>query len=209
MTREVQPNPWNPNRMDAEMFSKAIASVHKFGFVDPVTCRRNDGQLEIVDGEHRWRIAKAHSGDCVPDDNIHLPLLSIPVFDLGEVSDEVAQQLTIVLNETRGQPDKEKLTKLVTSLRERIDDERSLREVMPFAPDRFDSLAGIRARFDSATNAIKAKASTKESQVERVWRLPRIIAEALDDAIAKAKADGAVSDAEALRVIAEHFIDCA
>jgi hypothetical protein len=115
-----------------------------------------------------------------------------------------------VLNETRGQPDKEKLARLVTELRERVkDDDRSLREVMPFSPDRFESLAGIRERFAQVTGSVRDQAAAKESKVERVWRLPRIIAEALDDAIAKAKTEGAASDAEALRIIAEHFIDCA
>lgn len=203
------PNPWNPNVMDAEMFAKAIASLHQFGFVDPVTVRELGlHDYQIIDGFHRVKMALSHSALC--DEDQHVPCAVIPVFNLGLVDEDVAKQLTIVLNETRGTPDREKLTRLVTELRARAgDDDRSLREVLPFAPDKYEALAGVRERFDAVQGALRAKKDGKESQVERVWRLPRIIAEALDDAIAKAKTEGAASDAEALRVIAEHFIDCA
>ena len=191
------------------MFAKATASIHQFGFVDPVTVREVGlHDYQIIDGYHRVQIAREHSGAC--GDTGHTPTDLIPVFNLGLIDTDVAKQLTIVLNETRGTPDKEKLKRLVSELRERVkDDDRTLREVMPFSPDRFDSLAGVRERFAEIQGSIKAQSAAKESKVERVWRLPRIIAEALDDAIAKAKTEGAPSDAEALRIIAEHFIDCA
>src|SRR6478752_5191608 len=80
----IEPNPWNPNVMDPDMYGKAIESIHEFGFVDPVTVRRIVGsssfnvakaskgeeawldvvRYQIIDGEHRWKAGKDH-GACV------------------------------------------------------------------------------------------------------------------------------------------------
>src|SRR5438045_6741 len=58
----IEPNPWNPNAMDKAMFEKELASIRKYGFVDPLTVREVDfighRHYEIIDGEHRWKAAK-------------------------------------------------------------------------------------------------------------------------------------------------------
>src|SRR6185312_654905 len=98
----IEPNPWNPNAMDDVMYGKEIESIHEFGFVDPLTCRMIGEIRQIIDGEHRWRVAKDH-GRCVRNANgvdwvEHLGLAELPVTNLGIVADTAAQQLTIVLN---------------------------------------------------------------------------------------------------------------
>lgn len=103
---ELKPNPWNPNEQSEWMFKKAMDSIAEHGFLDPVLVRRlPDGALEIVDGEHRWRAAS------------QLGFTEIPVNDLGEIPDDVAKQLTIITNETRGKNNPDKLKSLLEDLR--------------------------------------------------------------------------------------------
>ena len=80
---------------------------------------RSGNCVQIIDGEHRWKIALER----------HLDL--IPAFDLGVVEDAVAQQLTIVLNETRGQANPAKLGALLTSVMAK-ETKESLLSTLPY-----------------------------------------------------------------------------
>jgi len=51
------PNPWNPNVMSPAMYAKELASIRRFGFIDPVAVRRMDTRYQIIDGENRVRAA--------------------------------------------------------------------------------------------------------------------------------------------------------
>src|SRR5512135_825616 len=119
LTSELRPNSWNPNVMSEEDYGKALESIRRFGFVDPITVRDFEtGGLEIIDGENRWRAAK------------DLGLREVPVIIVW-VDDETAQQLTIVLNELRGRPDEARLAKIIAELNQHhpLDD---LERVLPF-----------------------------------------------------------------------------
>lgn len=204
----LRPNPWNPNVMDPEMFSKEIASVHEFGFVDPITVRfHSDSIWEIIDGEHRWKVAQNHSDSCI--DDRHVGYDTISVNDLGKVDDETAQQLTIVLNETRGSPDKNKLAKLVSELASKRDAVR-LSTVLPFTAEHFAELAGQRGQIDFAELQRKRRQAAGEGGerwVERIYRLPASAAQVLDEAIEKVKNDEDVKqDWRALEMIAADFL---
>jgi len=212
----LRPNPWNPNRMDADMFQKAMASIRQFGFVDPITVRElpvlfgEERPYEIVDGEHRWKAGCMDDWVLNPetgDRSLARAAMEVfPCWNLGELEDDIAQQLTIVLNETRGQADRSKLSDLVRELAKRRD-ERALRDVMPFSAERFNSMTGIgKADFAGLAERRKAATATKERLVERVYRLPRDVAEAWDDAIDKAKTEGCVSNEDAIETIAQSFL---
>ena len=54
----MQPNNYNPNKMNERQFSAELESIQHFGFIDPITVRDTANGLIIVDGEHRWRGAK-------------------------------------------------------------------------------------------------------------------------------------------------------
>lgn len=189
----LQPNPWNPNKMDAFMFDKAVASIQQFGFVDPVTVRQVDDYYEIVDGEHRWKAAQS------------LGYNEIPVWDIGPVNDDVAKQLTIVLNETRGSADEAKLSDLLKDL---LSDHTTEELVfaLPFSPERFDELVGKPA-FD--WNELERHVDREDQRaqwVERTYRLPIEAAQVLDRALAKAKDGDDISDAQALELVAADFL---
>lgn len=115
----LRPNPWNPNVQSPFMFDKALASIREFGFVDPVTVRVVSGTegYEIVDGEHRWRAA------------CKLGIEQVAIVNLGEIPDHVAKRLTVVLNETRGEANVEKISDLIKSL---VDEDRTLVNVLPY-----------------------------------------------------------------------------
>lgn len=105
-TTELAPNPWNPNKQSDFMFERQQESLRQMSFLDPILVRSSGGRLEIIDGEHRWRAAQEVGQDVVS------------VIDLGEVPDHEAKQLTILLNELRGKPERTALAALINELLE-------------------------------------------------------------------------------------------
>lgn len=134
---ELRPNPWNPNKQSDFIFERERESIKEFGFVDPVTVRRVPGQegYEIVDGEHRYRAAKEEG------------YTSISIVDLGEIPDSHAKRLTVVLNETRGEPDTTLMADLIKSL---SDESVDLLAVLPYSEQELKRYLDI-ANFDLST----------------------------------------------------------
>jgi ParB-like chromosome segregation protein Spo0J len=188
------PNPWNPNRMDDDMLRKEIESIREFGFVDPITVRSFESGYQIIDGEHRWKGAKV------------VGLFEIPCIVL-DVSDEIAEQLTIVLNDLRGKPNEEKLAALVRDLstrRSMLDLER----VLPYKRERLaEMIAERKADFDwDALKRPKPEEKPERLWVERIYRLPHEAAKVIDEAIAKVREDGVEDDWKALELIAADYL---
>lgn len=127
---DLIPNDWNPNRMTDKVLKAEKESIEKFGFIDPITARahpKRKGKLEIVDGEHRWRVAKL------------LDFKEVPVVEL-ELDDIAARKLTIILNETRGSADVVELSELLSHLDEQIGDLEELVKGMPFSTGEVEEL---------------------------------------------------------------------
>jgi len=53
---DIVPDPTNPNFMNEEMMERLRFSIKKFGYTQPILI---DEKNVILDGEHRWRAAKA------------------------------------------------------------------------------------------------------------------------------------------------------
>ena len=160
----IQPNPWNPNKMDAATFEKEKRSIKTHGFVDPVTVReRGDGVLEIVDGEHRWRAA------------IDLGLSEIPVVNLGKIDDQRAKKLTLIYNELRGAPDPARLSALMVDLTQSGDAlalvAEALSAELPFSAVEIASLVTASTMFtwgdDPATMGTGGAASKKAAETAK------------------------------------------
>lgn len=101
----MRPNPWNPNRMDEETFAKEIRSIQNNGFVEPIKVRITaTGEIEIIDGEHRWRAAQK------------VGLVEVPVVNLGKIGDAQAKKLTIIANELHGTAEPMLLANLIKDL---------------------------------------------------------------------------------------------
>jgi hypothetical protein len=198
---EIRPNRWNPNVMDPEMLAKARASIAEFGFVDPITARAVPDDLipyhEIIDGEHRWQIAIEEKID------------SIPVMSLGELSDSVAQQLTIVLNETRGQADPEKLGKLLRELMAK-ETKNHLLSTLPYTREALDRLTGLPSMtWEALDRPARPQVPTGRlsTWVERTYRMPKEAADVIDQAIARVReSEGDTNDWQAIEYIAADFL---
>lgn len=189
------PNPWNPNRMDDDMLRKEIESIREFGFVDPITVRSHESAYQIIDGEHRWKGAKV------------VGLTEIPCIVL-DVTDEVAEQLTIVLNDLRGKPNEERLAALVKDLstrRSMLD----LEKVLPYKRERLaEMIAERKADFDwDALKRPKPEEKAEPRWIERVYRFPPEVAEIVDKAIAAAKeGPDDIPDWQALELICADYL---
>lgn len=184
--------------MDPEMMAHARTSIIKFGFVDPVTVRRLGKNYQIIDGEHRWRIA------------IELGLPTVPAMNLGDIPDSVAEQLTIVLNETRGQANPQKLGALLKDLMAK-ETKESLLSTLPYTREAFDRLTGLPTMDWENLGVPKRPQLPSErpsAWVERTYRMPIESAQVIDQAIAKVREDAEPEPADwsALELICADFL---
>lgn len=141
----VSPNPWNYNQQDDLMFEKQKNSLEHFSLSAPIIVREvassssslsagdssqalsAERRYEIVDGEHRYRAA------------LELGYTEIAVWNLGDIPDTQAQQLTILMNEIKGTPRIDDLGILMKSLDEQIG--RDVLEFnMPFSAQQIEDL---------------------------------------------------------------------
>jgi hypothetical protein len=138
-TETVRPNPWNPNVLTDRVRAALRESVELYGHVDPVTVRTHpteEGAVEIIDGEHRYLLA-VEDGDAKLD-----------VIDLGVVEDDKAKKLTVILNQTRGEPNAVDLAVLLADLAERDEqyglglpyDDRELADLLAMASADWEEL---------------------------------------------------------------------
>ena len=104
---KLEPNPWNPNRMTPEIRRKLKLDLERHGFVAPIVVRKLQGdRYQIINGEHRWQIAK------------ELKYTSVPCVVLDKLDDRRARILTVNLNELGGDPVPSLLAKLLHDLEE-------------------------------------------------------------------------------------------
>lgn len=126
---KVKVNKWNPNEQTEFIFKHARKSLRDQGQLLPILVREVGKDFEIIDGEHRYRGALAEGAD------------DISVNNLGRVSDQVAKQLTIIMNETRGEARRDKLSALLHSLEDSLGLEELLAS-LPIQETEIQSLLG-------------------------------------------------------------------
>jgi len=201
---ELRPNPWNPNKQSEFIFERERASIKEFGFVDPVTVRVVPGVpgFEIVDGEHRFRAAIAEGYS------------NITVINLGEIPDAHAKRLTVVLNETRGEPDTTLMADLIKSLR---DEDVDLLAVLPYSDQELKRFLDI-ADFDLTTLEMppEAQATPDATGVDVEQQGPEVKLKIttrssgmgiIQSAISIARRLGAPTDSDALIAICKDYLE--
>lgn len=204
---QLRPNPWNPNSMDDAMLAREKASIEKFGFLTTLLVRDlDDGEREIIDGEHRWRVAR------------ELGMEELPCWSVGKVSDLVAKELTLALREIHGEHDPARVQEILRDIA-KSDPTANLRSILPYSDEVFARLNDLSSSFDWGALEEKAKAKTveptpgpeKEARhwVERLYRLPAETAATLDEALrlARDSAGADISDADALGIVASGYIN--
>jgi len=102
-TLRLFPNRWNFNEQQTHVFKAVVESVKRYGNrLYPIIVREiGSRKYEIIDGEHRWKAAR------------ELGLKKVYIKNLGRIDDVVAEELTLLLNEDRGESDMLKLAELV------------------------------------------------------------------------------------------------
>lgn len=121
----LKPNPWNTNHVSPDNEAKLRASIERFGVYKPIICRElPDGNLQILGGEHRWQTAR------------ELGIKTVPVVNLGILSDERAKEIGLVDNGRYGEDDTLALAELMKEL-------GNSDELLTFLPYADDELAAI------------------------------------------------------------------
>lgn len=105
---KIHPNDWNPNVLSDVMFNRLVDDVQRLGFLQPVLVTpEGDGTYRIIDGEHRYEVAKL-------TDMAEIPCVVVE----GDFAQNETQQKfqTMRMNLIRGKVDKRKLAELVSEL---------------------------------------------------------------------------------------------
>lgn len=122
---DLTPNRWNTNVVSPEGEQKLEASIERVGMFKPVLVRElNDGTLEILGGQHRSEAAR------------RMGIETIPVINLGKVSDDRAKEISLLDNGRYGSDDALQLAELLESL----GGISELSSFMPFSDSEFDSI---------------------------------------------------------------------
>lgn len=103
--KSLAPNPWNTNSCSPELEKKLDASVSKLDMFKPIVVRElADGTLQILGGEHRAQSA------------VRVGLASVPIFNLGRITDKKAKEIGLVDNARYGSDDTLALARLLEEL---------------------------------------------------------------------------------------------
>jgi len=144
---KVVPNKWNPNVQTQSMFDKEVASIKELGMLGSILVREtSNGYYEILDGEHRWKGCK------------ELEYTEIPVESMGEIPDQEAKLLTVLLNNIKGKDDVEKLAKVFEEL------EAGQLSLLPFTQEEIDNTKKL-FKFDFAQYASRYEVKEKQTNV--------------------------------------------
>lgn len=193
---QLLPNPWNPNRMTAQMYAKLLESVQLYGQIDPLLVRENGYFYEIIDGEHRFRVQSDlgyEEFDCV---------------NLGAVNDATAKKLTVIANELHGQADPTQMGDLLAEIMQ-LTSLEDLLVALPYSEDVLAGFLGTDALPDLPgmdSPAPSQGETSKEAWVERLYRLPKDVALVLDEAIEKAKNGDEIENWQALERVAADYL---
>lgn len=102
---DLRANPWNVNRVTPDNEARIEESLKRYGgFFKPIIARETDAGLEILGGQHRWEIAH------------RLGYKTVPVFNLGPISDEKAKEISLIDNARYGTDDTLALADLLKEL---------------------------------------------------------------------------------------------
>ncbi|HEY9704991.1 MAG TPA: ParB/RepB/Spo0J family partition protein [Allocoleopsis sp.] len=138
--KNIIPNIWNPNVMDAQTYQALKESFTEFGDIDPILVRDLGDKYQIIDGEHRYKIAR----------EIGLDKIQSIVID---VSDNQAKRLTQIMNRTKGKDDPEKLMNLLDSLLQEMSEDELVKG-LPYTPDSLADLIDDLHKYQNLSDII-------------------------------------------------------
>ncbi len=202
-------HPDNPNRMNDEEFAKLEANVGPDGQMPPLIVRsleltqafdeeRQLDKLQIIDGEHRWILAKKRNDS------------TIEVRVWCDVTDQKAKQLLLTLNRLHGRDDKLRRGKLIQDLYDIEPDHEVLSTILPETSKQIETILEEINR-EAVENATSKARKISERHPMTIFVLPDQ-AEQIRRAIKIAKANMGESltdceEGEALAIVAGRFLE--
>ena len=113
---------WNVNTVSPENMEKLKQSIKRNGIIRPIIVRQVKGQFEVIAGEHTTRVA------------IELGIKEIDIYNLGEISDAKAKEISVIDNQHYGVEDAYGLASLLQEI------EGNPADFLPFSDSEMESL---------------------------------------------------------------------
>jgi len=155
----IVPAPWNANRMDESMRARLVASIGRFGLVQPLLVRRVGDGFETVAGAQRLA-ALRQRGEA-----------TAPCVVLDELGDAEARLLSIALNRIGGSDDVNALGELAREVLAVLPAE----EVAQVVPLRLAELQGL-AELPRIARGEAPSAAATLAQLGQAWQRAKRIA---------------------------------
>jgi ParB/RepB/Spo0J family partition protein len=163
---QVEPNKYNPNTMSDEIYEKEKNSIVRFGFIEPILVRRIEKKkYQIIDGEHRWKACK------------DLGFTEISINDLGVMKNAYAKELTILINEIRGENNVFDLAELLKAAEAKYSMEE-ISKLAPYSEAELQDLVNLTDEFDfssfelDGTHEFETDTEDPEKFIRFNFRLP-------------------------------------
>jgi len=158
-----RPNKWNMNKMSPQMYEKTKLAVKETreegGRIPPIAVRPWPGKkriLQIIDGEHRWRMFK----------DLGYPEIEV---DVSYLSTKRAMLMTPQMNYDRGDPDMEKYPQYLANMIKMFDDVDA-KYLAERLPDSEDEIKSYLNSIDFELETISIAADDDEVGVEPLTR---------------------------------------
>jgi len=149
------PNNWNPNRTTARQQEAIAESLAKYDQILDLVVRPHPtlkGKYEIIDGEHRYQAIEGNT---------------VYVTVVEGIDDASARKLTVILNETRGQADRQELAELLAELTLEYDGV-GLQECLPYSAEELTELLKLAEAEDKEQDNIDEDIDPTESQFTKI-----------------------------------------
>lgn len=166
---DLKANKWNSNRVDRENFEKLKKSLQSLGSFKPILVRQVEGEYQILGGYHRVEAAK------------ELGFATVPIWNLGEIDDARAKEISLVDNTRYGEDDAEALSKLLDSMETDL-----LIEILPEAPVELPDTEDLVEKLDEE---LKKERETEEEYKVLKFRLESEKAEEIETILSKVAFD--------------------
>lgn len=133
----IKPNRWNPNKMTQRELESTKAGLENDGWLishSLLIWRTDDAgneRMVIIDGEHRYKCAKA------------LKWKEAPMVFLDGLTEQDAKALTIKLFTRRGTPSEEPLSQLLQEMFDPSDDLEAVAMDLGFSDSELERLLGV------------------------------------------------------------------
>lgn len=179
-TELLKPNNYNPNLMTDEQFQSLVDDFKENGWVgQPIIINDNN---EIIDGEHRWRVAS------------FLNYKTVPVIYFNPKDADHQKMLTIGWNAKRGEMSPLKLAGIISELNQKYTLEE-LSSKLGFSANQLKDTLAMSQVTKEFMDKIKKEAEEREQEVPMVMNFAvskeqeKVINEALEISIGKSKGE--------------------